>query len=151
MRCCAVPNSPTGCAISATSSVSRARSRRRCASSRSWWSPGSGPRITNGTRTASTPSPPASIPRFPRRSKPDAARRSCRPDEALVYDLVSELLIDKDISDATYEAAKARFGERTIVELIGTAGYYGFVSLVLNAARTPVPDGGTRLPRPAAR
>ena len=68
------------------------------------------------------------------------------PDEALVYDLVSELLTDKDISDATYEAAKARFGERAIVELIGTAGYYGIVSLVLNAARVPVPEGGTRLP-----
>jgi 4-carboxymuconolactone decarboxylase len=68
------------------------------------------------------------------------------PDEALVCDLVSELLTDKDISDATYEAATNRFGERAIVELIGTAGYYGFVSLVLNAARVPVPEGGTRLP-----
>jgi 4-carboxymuconolactone decarboxylase len=68
------------------------------------------------------------------------------PDETLVYDLVSELLTDKDISDATYAAAERRFGERAIVELICTAGYYGFVSLVLNAARTPVPEGGTRLP-----
>jgi pimeloyl-ACP methyl ester carboxylesterase/alkylhydroperoxidase family enzyme len=68
------------------------------------------------------------------------------PDEALVYDLVSELLTDKDISDATYEAASSRFGERAIVELIGIAGYYGFVSLVLNAARVPVPEGGTPLP-----
>jgi 4-carboxymuconolactone decarboxylase len=68
------------------------------------------------------------------------------PDETIVYDLVSELLADKDIGDATYEAAKDRFGERTIVELICTAGYYGFVSLVLNAARTPVPEGGARLP-----
>jgi pimeloyl-ACP methyl ester carboxylesterase/alkylhydroperoxidase family enzyme len=67
-------------------------------------------------------------------------------DEAIVYDLISELLVDKDISDATYRAAESRFGERAIVELIGTAGYYGIVSLVLNAARTPVPDGGTRLP-----
>jgi 4-carboxymuconolactone decarboxylase len=73
------------------------------------------------------------------------------PDEALVYDLVSQLLSDKDISDATYEAAKARFGEPTIIEVIGTVGYYGFVSLILNAARTPVPDGGARLPRPPAR
>jgi 4-carboxymuconolactone decarboxylase len=72
-------------------------------------------------------------------------------DEALVYDLVSQLLVDKDIGDATYEAAKTRFGERTIVELIGTAGYYGFVSLILNAARTPVPDGGIRLPRPSGQ
>jgi 4-carboxymuconolactone decarboxylase len=82
----------------------------------------------------------------------EAGRRpeKLTPDEALVYDLVSQLLVDKDISDATYDAAKTRFGERTIVELIGTAGYYGFVSLILNAARTPVPDGGTRLPRPSA-
>jgi 4-carboxymuconolactone decarboxylase len=67
------------------------------------------------------------------------------PDEAVVYDLVSELLDDKDISDVTYEAAKTRFGERAIIELIATAGYYGLVSLVLNAARIPVPEDGTRL------
>ena len=43
-------------------------------------------------------------------------------------------------------AALARFGEQTIVELIGVAGYYGFISLVLNANRTPVAEGGTPLP-----
>jgi 4-carboxymuconolactone decarboxylase len=64
----------------------------------------------------------------------------------LVYDLVAELLRDKDISDATFAAAKARFGERMMVELIGTVGYYGFVSLVLNADRTPVAEGGKPLP-----
>jgi 4-carboxymuconolactone decarboxylase len=68
------------------------------------------------------------------------------PDETIVYDFISELLNAKDDSDSTYEAAERRFGEGAIVELIGTAGYYGFVSLVLNAARTPVPEGGTRLP-----
>src|SRR5260370_14250010 len=67
-------------------------------------------------------------------------------DETLVYDLVAELLRDKDISDATFAAAKARFGERMMVELIGTVGYYGFVSLVLNADRTPVTVGGEQLP-----
>ena len=81
----------------------------------------------------------------------DAIEMGKRPakltaDEALVYDLVAELLHDKDISDATFTAAKARFGERMIIELIGTAGYYGFISLVLNAARTPVAEGGKSLP-----
>jgi len=66
-------------------------------------------------------------------------------DEALVYDLIVELLHDKDISDVTFATAKARFGERTIIELIGTAGYYGFISLMLNAARTPVAEGGKPL------
>ena len=81
----------------------------------------------------------------------DAIEMGKRPakltaDEALVYDLVAELLHDKDISDATFTAAKARFGEQMIIELIGTAGYYGFISLVLNAARTPVAEGGKPLP-----
>jgi 4-carboxymuconolactone decarboxylase len=68
------------------------------------------------------------------------------PDETLVYDLVTELLHDKDISDATFAAAKGRFGERMLIELIGTAGYYGFISLVLNASRTPVAQGEKSLP-----
>ena len=81
----------------------------------------------------------------------DAIEAGQRPpklngDETLVYDLVAQLLRDKDISDATFAAAKARFGERMIVELIGTVGYYGFVSLVLNADRTPVAEGGKPLP-----
>jgi 4-carboxymuconolactone decarboxylase len=67
-------------------------------------------------------------------------------DEALVYDLVSELLVDRDISDTTFDAALARFGERMIVELIGVAGYYGVISLVLNANRTPVAESGKPLP-----
>jgi 4-carboxymuconolactone decarboxylase len=71
---------------------------------------------------------------------------SLSADETLVYDLIAELLHDKDISDATFEAATARFGEQMIIELIGTAGYYGFVSLVLNANRTPVAEGGKPLP-----
>lgn len=67
-------------------------------------------------------------------------------DETLVYDLVTELLHDKDISDATFAAAKTRFGEQMLVELIGTAGYYGLISLVLNASRTPVAQGEQPLP-----
>ena len=67
-------------------------------------------------------------------------------DESLVHDFVTELLVDKDVSDPTYEAAVARFGERTTLDIIATAGYFGFVSLVLNAKRHPVPDGGVGLP-----
>lgn len=68
------------------------------------------------------------------------------PDETLVYDLVTELLHNKDISDATFATAKTWFGEQMLVELIGTAGYYGFISLVLNASRTPVAQGERPLP-----
>jgi len=67
-------------------------------------------------------------------------------EETLVYDLIAELLHDKDVTDATFEAAKSKFGEQMVVDLIGLAGYYGLVSLVLNANRSPVPEGGKRLP-----
>jgi 4-carboxymuconolactone decarboxylase len=68
------------------------------------------------------------------------------PDETVVYDYVSELFNNRDVSDATFEAARTRFGEQTLVELTCLAGYYGFVSLILNANRTPVPEGGKPVP-----
>jgi 4-carboxymuconolactone decarboxylase len=67
-------------------------------------------------------------------------------DEALVYDFIGELLAAKDVSDDTFEAAKTRFGEQIVVDLIGIAGYYGMISLILNAGRTPVPEGSKPLP-----
>ncbi len=78
----------------------------------------------------------------------EAGKRPARlsADETLVYDLIAELLRDKDVSDATFAAATARFGEQAVIELVGTAGYYGFVSLILNLNRTPVPEGGKPLP-----
>src|SRR5215469_18050966 len=66
-------------------------------------------------------------------------------DETLVYDLCTELLYKCDVSDPTFEAAVKRFGERTVLELVGLAAYYGFVSLILNVNRTPIPDGATPL------
>jgi 4-carboxymuconolactone decarboxylase len=88
---------------------------------------------------------------------PEAIAHGRRPqslsgDESLIYDFVSQLLGEKDVSDDTYRAAVERFGEKSVVELICTAGYYGFVSLILNANRSPVPEGGEVLPRlPAGR
>jgi 4-carboxymuconolactone decarboxylase len=67
-------------------------------------------------------------------------------DESIVHRFCTELLERKDVSDETYAAAVARFGEATLLDLIATAGYFGFVSLILNAIRHPVPDGGTPLP-----
>jgi 4-carboxymuconolactone decarboxylase len=67
-------------------------------------------------------------------------------DEAIVFRFCNELLNDKDVGDATYDAALTRFGEATVLDLIATAGYFGFVSLILNAIRAPVPEGGAALP-----
>ena len=62
-------------------------------------------------------------------------------DEEAVYNFCTELLTNKQVSDATFQAAKDKFGERGIVDLIGVTGYYQVVSMLLNVDRYPLPDG----------
>lgn len=68
-------------------------------------------------------------------------------DETIVYEFSRELHQTQGVSDATYSAALARFGERGVVDLISVNGYYSLVSMCLNVDRTPVPDGAP-LPLP---
>lgn len=63
------------------------------------------------------------------------------PDEAAVLDFCRELHETKQVSDAAWNAALERFGERGVIDLIGTCGYYALVSMVLNATRHPLPEG----------
>jgi 4-carboxymuconolactone decarboxylase len=67
--------------------------------------------------------------------RPDAMAE----DEAAAYDFSIELHHRKSVSDATYARALAQFGERGIVDLIGIAGYYSFLAMMMNVARTPAP------------
>ena len=62
-------------------------------------------------------------------------------DETLVYDFVSELLSTGAVSDASYGAVIERFGERGVMDLVGAVGYYSLVSMVLNVAQVPLPEG----------
>ena len=50
-----------------------------------------------------------------------------------------ELLGDaKRVSDATYAAALAAFGENGMIELVSVVGYYALVSMTLNMFQIPV-------------
>lgn len=60
-------------------------------------------------------------------------------DEAVVYDFLHELGTARAVGDQTYERAIAAFGEAGVVDLIGVAGYYAMLAMILNVARTPVP------------
>jgi 4-carboxymuconolactone decarboxylase len=60
-------------------------------------------------------------------------------DEEIVYDFCVELHHNKSVSDATYAKALARFGEQGIIDLVSVNGYYTFLSMVMNVARTPPP------------
>lgn len=71
-------------------------------------------------------------------------------DQDLLYRFCSELLYGKDVSDSVYAEAIDRFGETTLLDVLSTAGYFCFVSLILNAVRFPVPTGGNDLPSVAA-
>jgi 4-carboxymuconolactone decarboxylase len=62
-------------------------------------------------------------------------------DEGVMYDLLTELLHNQGVSDATYAKALATFGEAGIVEATSQAGYYAMLAMVMNTARTPLPNG----------
>jgi 4-carboxymuconolactone decarboxylase len=62
-------------------------------------------------------------------------------EEDVLYDFVQELLHSKSVSDATYARALAKFGEAGVVEAASLEGYYTYLSMVMNTARSPVPAG----------
>ena len=64
---------------------------------------------------------------------------SMAEDEAFVHDFCTELQERQEVSDATWERGIAAFGEQAVVDLVGVVGYYGYLAMLMNAARTPVP------------
>jgi 4-carboxymuconolactone decarboxylase len=74
--------------------------------------------------------------------------RNMAADEEVTYDLVIELLRDRNITDATFAKATALLGEQQVVDLVATAGFYVFVSTVIIAGRVAVPEGSDPNPMP---
>ena len=70
------------------------------------------------------------------------------PAAAAVWDLLDELHRTRQVGDDTYARALAELGDAGVVEVVGAAGYYTTLAMVMNVARTPVPGGSTL---PAAR
>jgi 4-carboxymuconolactone decarboxylase len=62
-------------------------------------------------------------------------------DTALVWQFCTELHRNHVVSDVTYAAAKQRFGEQGVVDLIAVSGYYVTVSMTLNVAQVGLPPG----------
>ena len=74
----------------------------------------------------------------------DAVAEGRRPgampeDEALVHDFLGELLASHGVSDATYGMARDALGEQGVIDLVGLAGYFAALCMVMNVARTPAP------------
>jgi 4-carboxymuconolactone decarboxylase len=64
-----------------------------------------------------------------------------QPDEEAVYNFCTEVLTTKHASDAAFNAAKEKFGERGVVDMLGVMGYYQLVSMMLNVDGYPMPEG----------
>jgi 4-carboxymuconolactone decarboxylase len=63
------------------------------------------------------------------------------PEETVVYDFCTALHRKHFIDEAIYTRAVKTFGERGVMDLVGVSGYYTLVSMVLNVAEIPLPDG----------
>jgi 4-carboxymuconolactone decarboxylase len=80
---------------------------------------------------------------------PDATLQAIRdnrfgevdPEHRWVCDLTRQLVVDHRIAPAAFDEARARLGERGLVELTATIGYYAMIAATLNAFETPAPDG----------
>ena len=64
-----------------------------------------------------------------------------KEDDALVYDLITQLYRDHDVAQSTYDAVVARFGEKGVVDAIALAGYYGITAFATFTAKTPFEPG----------
>ena len=62
-------------------------------------------------------------------------------DERTICTFVRELYKTRRVSDRTYRAAHALFGDAGMVELAGICGYYAMVAMALNVFRAPLPPG----------
>ena len=67
--------------------------------------------------------------------------RGMAEDEEITYDLLNELFLNKSVSDHTYDRAVAKFGERNVVDIVAIGGYYALLGMLMNVARTALPEG----------
>jgi 4-carboxymuconolactone decarboxylase len=63
------------------------------------------------------------------------------PEEALLFDLFTELQRTQTLSDHTYARAVRTFSEQGLIDIVGAIGYYGTLAMIMNVAQTPLPAG----------
>ena len=63
------------------------------------------------------------------------------PDLEAAYNFIDELLTTHQVSDATFQAAKEKFGEKGVVDMMALSGWYSIVSMALDVDRYPMANG----------
>ena len=89
---------------------------------------------------------PAALKAGLRRETADAIALRKRPtgmsgDEEAAYDLATEILAFKRVSDATYARAVAAFGEAGVIDLLSIVGQYSSLAIIMNTTQAPLPEG----------
>jgi len=67
-------------------------------------------------------------------------------DEEVAYDFCQELLRNKGVAETTYRRTVTRFGENGVIDMIGVAGYFTTVSMIMNVAHSPPPADASVAP-----
>ena len=62
-----------------------------------------------------------------------------KEDETILYNYATEMYRDKAVSDSTYAAAVKAFGEKGLIDLVATMGYYDTVAMTLITAKAEAP------------
>lgn len=62
-------------------------------------------------------------------------------DVKIAYNLIDELLTTHQVTNDTFKAAKEKYAERGVFDMIGLSGWYGLVSMVLDVDRYPLGEG----------
>jgi len=62
-----------------------------------------------------------------------------KEDETILYNYAMEMYRDKAVADATYAAAVKQFGEKGLIDLVATMGYYDTVAMTLITAKAVAP------------
>lgn len=75
----------------------------------------------------------------------DALRRGqpakfSQADEVAIYELAQELLNRREVSDATYDKAKAALGERGVLDVVAVLGYYSLIAMSMKTF-AQMPEG----------
>jgi 4-carboxymuconolactone decarboxylase len=70
--------------------------------------------------------------------------------QAIVYRYCSELHRTQGVSDALYAEALEALGETVLIDLTGLCGYYALLAMIMNVARTPLPEGAQPFAIPSA-
>ncbi len=63
------------------------------------------------------------------------------PEMEVAYNFIDELLTTHQVTDATFQAAKDKYGEKGVVDMLGLSGWYCLVSMVLDVDRYPLGPG----------